>query len=89
MINEVKVSKKGQITIPKKIREELGIKPGDKIVFESTSTGIVLRKKEDSDIDKLLNEVMGIWEDHPIYKNKTTKEIIEWIRGPDDDTIEK
>jgi len=86
MIEESKISKKGQITIPKDVREKLGLKVGDKVVFESISQGILIRKKEDLDINKILNEITGIWKDHPLFKNKTTKEIIEMMRGPDDDT---
>jgi len=86
MIDESKISKKGQITIPKDVREKLGLKVGDKVVFESISKGILIRKKEGADIDKILNEITGIWKDHPLYENKTTKEIIEMIRGPDDET---
>lgn len=33
-MNEVKVSTKGQIVIPKDIREKMGLKPGDKIKIE-------------------------------------------------------
>ena len=86
MIEESKISKKGQITIPKDVREKLGLKVGDKVIFESIAQGIIIRKKEDADINKILNEITGIWKDHPLFKNKTTKEIIEMIRGPDDDT---
>jgi len=86
MIEESKISKKGQITIPKDVREKLGLKVGDKVVFESISQGILIRKKEDLDINKILDEITGIWKDHPLFKNKTTKEIIEMMRGPDDDT---
>ena len=86
MIEESKISKKGQITIPKDIREKLGLKVGDKVIFQSITQGILIRKKEDSDINKILNEITGIWKDHPLFKNKTTKEIIEMMRGPDDDT---
>ena len=86
MIEESKVSKKGQITIPKDVREKLGLNVGDKVIFKSIAQGILIRKKEDSDIGKILNEVTGIWKDHPLFKNKTTKEIIEMMRGPDDDT---
>ena len=86
MIEESKVSKKGQITIPKDIREKLGLKVGDKVIFESITKGILIRKKEVSDFNKIINEVAGIWEDHPLFKNKTTNEIIEMMRGPDDET---
>lgn len=89
MVEESKITKKGQITIPKDIREKLGLKVGDKVVFESISMGILIRKKEGSDIDKIIKEITGIWKDHPLYKNKTTKEIIEMIRGPDDETIQQ
>ncbi|MHA1343269.1 MAG: AbrB/MazE/SpoVT family DNA-binding domain-containing protein [Promethearchaeota archaeon] len=85
MIDEAKISKKGQITIPKDVREKLGLKVGDKVIFESIAQGILIRKKEDLDINKILNEITGIWKDHPLFKNKSTKEIIEMMRGPDDD----
>lgn len=86
MIEESKISKKGQITIPKDVRERLGLKVGDKVIFESISKGILIRKKEDCDINVILKEVSGIWKEHPLFKNKTTEEIIEMIRGSDDDT---
>ena len=86
MIDESKISKKGQITIPKDVREKLGLKVGDKVIFESIAQGILIRKKEDLDINKILNEITGMWKDHPLFKDKTTKEIIEIMRGPDDDT---
>ena len=64
MIKESKISKKGQITIPKDVRERLGLKVGDKVIFESITKGILIRKKEDSNIILILNEVSGIWKDH-------------------------
>ncbi len=86
MIEESKVSNKGQITIPKEVRDKLGLKVGDKIIFESSDNGILIRKKEESDVDKVISEVSGIWKDHPVFKSKTIKEIIEMLRGPDDET---
>jgi AbrB family looped-hinge helix DNA binding protein len=88
MIEESKISRKGQITIPKDIRKKMGLKAGDKVVFESFAEGILIRKKEESDYQKILDDIVGIWEDHPLFRDKNTEEIIEIMRGPDDDTKE-
>jgi AbrB family looped-hinge helix DNA binding protein len=84
MIRESKISKKGQIIIPKEIRERLGLKTGDKIILETVGQEVLLRKKGESDIKNILNEVGGMWKEHPLFKDKNTKESIEMIRGPDD-----
>lgn len=39
-----KVTSKGQVTIPKEIREKLGIKKGDEIIFKETKRGIIIQK---------------------------------------------
>lgn len=41
-----RVTTKGQVTIPKAIRDALGIEPGDEIVFEETEAGYTIRKHE-------------------------------------------
>lgn len=40
-----RVTEKGQVTIPKEIREELGLQPGDEVSFERTERGYVVRKE--------------------------------------------
>ena len=42
-----RVTEKGQVTIPKKIRDALGISPGDEVEFEAAGDGYVLRKHVD------------------------------------------
>lgn len=37
------ITVKGQVTIPKQIREELGLKPGDRVFFEREGDRIVLK----------------------------------------------
>ncbi|HLF92255.1 MAG TPA: AbrB/MazE/SpoVT family DNA-binding domain-containing protein [Planctomycetota bacterium] len=49
-MTKAKVTSKGQITIPKEIRELLGLHPGDQVVFRPTEAGIVV---EASTIDLL------------------------------------
>lgn len=39
-----RVTKKGQVTIPKELREEYGIEPGDEVVWRDSDEGIVVRK---------------------------------------------
>ncbi|MFO7680354.1 MAG: AbrB/MazE/SpoVT family DNA-binding domain-containing protein [Chloroflexota bacterium] len=39
----VKVSAKGQITLPQNLRQLLGIKPGDSIVITQNDDGLMLR----------------------------------------------
>ncbi|WP_135664130.1 AbrB/MazE/SpoVT family DNA-binding domain-containing protein [Halorhabdus rudnickae] len=40
-----RITSKGQVTIPKEIREALGIEPGDEISFERTDEGCEIRKE--------------------------------------------
>ncbi len=45
-MNQTKVSSKGQITIPKSIRERTGLKPGDKVRVEIRGEHIVIERME-------------------------------------------
>lgn len=50
MGNIVKVTRRGQTTIPAEFREKLGIKEGDELIVEATEKGILfkpIRKLED------------------------------------------
>ncbi|ELY97125.1 MULTISPECIES: AbrB/MazE/SpoVT family DNA-binding domain-containing protein [Natrialba] len=46
-----RVTTKGQVTIPKEIRDTLGIEPGDEIAFEEAEAGYKIRKKEPTTAD--------------------------------------
>jgi antitoxin PrlF len=40
------VTIKGQVTLPKKVREAVGIKPGDRVEVRATSAGTVIVERE-------------------------------------------
>jgi len=49
----VKILPKGQITLPKKIRESLGVHEGDSLIIEKAGCGIILKK------GKTIHDFMG------------------------------
>lgn len=41
MMHTTSLTSKGQVTIPKDIREKLGLKPGDRVIFDQAKDGTV------------------------------------------------
>lgn len=54
-MNVGKISKKGQIVIPKEIREMFGIQPGDALIFNIQENKIVIEKIQEKMSDILEN----------------------------------
>ena len=52
-MNIGKLSKKGQIVIPKEIREKFGIKPGDAVIFKMQGEKVILEKIQEKISDIL------------------------------------
>ncbi len=52
-MNIGKLSKKGQIVIPKEIREKFGIKPGDAVIFKIQGDKVILEKIQEKISDIL------------------------------------
>ena len=46
-----RVTTKGQVTIPKEIRNALGIEPGDEVTFEESDSGYEIRKKAPTTVE--------------------------------------
>jgi antitoxin PrlF len=46
---QAKITSKGQITIPRDVRRALGVRPGDKLVFEKVGNVIRIRPLNDLD----------------------------------------
>jgi AbrB family looped-hinge helix DNA binding protein len=85
----MRVTSKGQVTIPKHIRDRLGIKPGSEVEFVDTEDGAALVPVE-SDMSKdqvarrfrqTLDRMAGTID----LGGMTTDEYMEWLRGPRED----
>lgn len=42
-----RIGQKGQVVIPKSIRDELGLKPGTDVEFEMTDKGVLIHEHRD------------------------------------------
>ena len=67
-----KISRKWQIVIPRQVRDNLSLRPGDRISFEITPSGATIRKEEESPFDRYF----GFFE-----KEGSTDRIIKKMRG--------
>jgi antitoxin PrlF len=68
------VSEKGQVTIPKQLRDRLGIRAGEVLEFEEERGSLVARKAVDRDP---IDRVYGI-----LQLDATSDVLIEEMRGP-------
>jgi len=88
-----KITSKGQVTIPKRIRDYLGLKPGSEVEFAFGGDGRIVLKaepgldakgraeRERQRMEKALAEIRGT-----LDLGMTTDEFMRFVRGdPDDD----
>ncbi|HLB24474.1 MAG TPA: AbrB/MazE/SpoVT family DNA-binding domain-containing protein [Dehalococcoidia bacterium] len=75
VVSVARITSKGQITVPKAVRDHFGLKTGDEIAFVEDSAGVRIRKKRKSDafrkwhgflkdlkgseIDQMIDEMRG------------------------------
>lgn len=67
-----KLTEKGQVTIPKKIREEAGLKPGDEVKFVKKDGEIEILKKSKNEVIEKYKGLLG--------KDKTDR-VMKELRG--------
>jgi AbrB family looped-hinge helix DNA binding protein len=51
MTRESRITVKGQVTIPKDVRDLLGVRPGQAVVFEREGDRVFVRKSEPAPLD--------------------------------------
>lgn len=74
------VTAKGQVTIPKAVREAAGIKPGDRVDVEATASGGVYIKKPRTS-SEYRKRLLALAKRRLIRDGMTTDEFMELMRG--------
>ncbi|PBB79686.1 AbrB/MazE/SpoVT family DNA-binding domain-containing protein [Mesorhizobium sp. WSM3879] len=82
----MRVTTKGQVTIPKQIRDHLGIGPGSEVQFVATDEGARLVAVNENiskeEAARKFKEALGKMEGTLNLGGMTTDEYMEWLRGP-------
>jgi antitoxin PrlF len=73
------VTIKGQVTLPKKVRDAAGIKPGDKVEVRATASGGVYIEKPGTDRSYL--KKLQALANRRLIRGATTDEIMLELRG--------
>jgi antitoxin PrlF len=72
-----KITSKGQVTIPKKVRDKLGVHPGEDVGFEEKGDLILIRKAvTKSPFDKWVGKLKHL-------KGQRSDDLVREIRGHD------
>jgi len=69
-MEKVKVSPKGQIVVPKALRNKFGIKEGEEVIVEESSKGVLVMKKEKNPVKTMVG----------LFEGKTKKSSVELVR---------
>ena len=72
-----RMTAKGQITIPKELRDSMGLRPGDQVEFRALKKGLEVRKQAKPGRFARFKGFLG----H--LKGKTSDEMVEEMRGND------
>ena len=81
MKHAAKITSKGQVTIPKDVREAMGLKEGDYLVFEPEDDRIIVRRavSPTEDFDALADRIAERFERYGISRSEVD-EAIRWAR---------
>lgn len=73
---QVKISSKGQITIPKELRDKLNLTKGDQLIIKESKQGYYFEKKVDHN---KIKDYVGI-----LNKQESSDQLVEELRGHED-----
>jgi AbrB family looped-hinge helix DNA binding protein len=85
----MRVTTKGQVTIPKEIRDRMGIGPGSEVEFVPTEEGAHLvavnENLSEKEAARKFRDTLDRMEGTLDLGGMTTDEYMEWLRGPRED----
>ena len=85
----MRVTEKGQVTIPKPIRDRLGLGPGSEVDFVDEGDGVRLITLAAEEAEARRAESIRSWAERVRgtinLGGMTTDEYMEWLRGPRED----
>jgi AbrB family looped-hinge helix DNA binding protein len=85
----MRVTTKGQVTIPKEIRDRMGIEPGSEVDFVESDGVVALVALEKEEAAQRRADSIRAWATRVAgtldLGGMTADEYFEWIRGPRDD----
>ncbi len=77
------LTSKGQITIPRAIRERLHLRPGDVLDFDENASILQAHRVIDPDEwERRLASARESWDTSAVPKTGTTGDLLEELRGP-------
>lgn len=85
----MRITSKGQVTIPQAVREKAGLHPGSEVEFTIEDEKVVLRRARASSEAPALSPVRAAIRrargtaDNPMFKGWTTDRIMQFLRGED------
>ena len=76
-----KLSPKGQIVIPKEIRKQLNLVPGQKMLVMTRDSEVVLKKSGEVSLEDISERVGNVVEKNRINTDRLIDEAIKWARS--------
>lgn len=80
------ITVKGQVTIPKNVRDAMGVKPGDAVEIRATASGGAFIEKAEAKKDDYKARLYALSKMGLVRDRKSTDAIMKELRGdPDED----
>jgi len=80
MIDVIRMSSRGQVVIPKSIRDRLNLREGDKLIALARGNLVILRRYEEESILGLLSQTIREKIAGLAVERKDVDDAVEWAR---------